>query len=106
MFIGYAFRRFAVFDKRWGKYGRRPVATSATERDYYALPGSSLEERLRLEREFAALENVVAPIFRRLDTEPPGTGPCPHPLRPLSTARRRPVHDVEGFRCRFCSQAR
>jgi hypothetical protein len=81
MFIGYPFRRFAAFDKQWGKYSRPPVATSATERNYYALPGSSIEDRLRLEREFAELENVVAPLFRRLGSLPQGQGP-------LSSAER------------------
>ncbi|MFN8629181.1 MAG: DUF4238 domain-containing protein [Chloroflexota bacterium] len=65
-------REVWVFDKLHGKYGRRPVASSAFSRDYYALPGATEDERLALEREFARLENLVAPLIRRLDSVPPG----------------------------------
>lgn len=72
MFANDAYGRCAVFDKKWGKYGRPPVASSAVERDYYVIPGSSPDERLRVEREFGKLENRVAPLFRRLERWPPG----------------------------------
>jgi hypothetical protein len=65
-------REVWVFVKRWGKYARRPVASSAVVRGYYALPGSTDDERLALEREFARLENLVAPVLRRLAATSPG----------------------------------
>ena len=65
-------REVWVFDKRWGKYARKPVASSAFSRDYYALPGATEDERLALEREFARLENLVAPLVRRLDAAQSG----------------------------------
>lgn len=75
LFIGLPYRRFHVFDKKWGKYGRPPVADSAVSRDYYALPGETDAERLRLEREFATLENQVAPIIKWLVGCVPGVVP-------------------------------
>jgi hypothetical protein len=71
-FVGLPFRRFHVFDKKWGKYGRPPVARSAFSRDYYLLPGETDEERLRLERQFALLEDQVAPLMKWLALRPPG----------------------------------
>ncbi len=71
-FIGLPFRRFHVFDKKWGKFGRPPVAKSAFSRDYYLLPGETDEERLRLERQFALLEDQVAPLMKRLALQHPG----------------------------------
>lgn len=65
-------REVWVFDKRWGKYARRPVASSAVARDYYALSGGTVDERLALERDFARLENLIAPLMRRLDAAAPG----------------------------------
>jgi len=65
-FIGLPFRRFLVFDKKWGKVGSRSVASSAVSRDHYLLPGESIDDRLRIERQFAALEDRVAPLIRRL----------------------------------------
>ncbi len=65
-------REVWVFDKLHGKYGRRPVASSAFSRDYYALPGATEEERLALERDFARLENLIAPLVRRLAAADPG----------------------------------
>ena len=65
-------REVWVFDKRWGKYARRPAASSAFSRDYYALPGATDGERLALEREFARIENLVARLVRRLADAPPG----------------------------------
>ena len=65
----------AVFDKQWGKFGRRPAASSARVLDYYLLPGAGPDERLGLEREFARLENIVAPLIARLDAAPPGRVP-------------------------------
>ena len=65
-------REVWVFDKRWGKYARRPVASSAVARDYYVLPGSTDDERLALERDFARLENLMAPLVRRLAAARPG----------------------------------
>lgn len=65
-FIGLPFRRFHVFDKKWGKFGRSPVAKSAFSRDYYLLPGETDEDRLRLERQFALLEDRVAPLMKWL----------------------------------------
>jgi hypothetical protein len=71
-FIGLPFRRFHVFDKQWGKFGRPPVAKPAFSRDYYLLPGETDEERLRLEREFALLEDQIAPLMKWLARRPPG----------------------------------
>jgi hypothetical protein len=65
-------REVAVFDKRWGKFGRRPAASSAHVRDYYLVPGASVDERLAVERDFARLENLVAPVMARLDQEARG----------------------------------
>jgi len=62
-FIGNpTYRRLAVFDKRWGKFARPPVATSAVYRDYYAVPGATPGKRLRVEDEFMRLEDQVAPM--------------------------------------------
>jgi hypothetical protein len=61
-----------LFDKRWGKYARRPAASTAYVRDYYLLPGETLDERLALEREFRDLETFIAPLFRALDAHPIG----------------------------------
>jgi Protein of unknown function (DUF4238) len=72
-FIGLPFRRFHVFDKQWGKFGRPPVAKSAFSRDYYLLPGETIEERLRLERQFALLEDQVAPLMKWLARQPLGS---------------------------------
>ncbi len=72
-FIGYPGRReFGVFDKKWGKFARRPVATSAVYLDYYAVPGATPDERLRVEDEFARLENQVAPLIVELANLPVG----------------------------------
>lgn len=71
-FIGLRYRRFLSYDKRYGKMGPRPVTTSATTRDYYTLRGDTDAARLRIEREFALLEDRVAPLIRRLATSPPG----------------------------------
>jgi hypothetical protein len=71
-FIGLPFRRFHVFDKKWGKYGRPPVAKSAFSRDYYLLPGETDVERLRLERQFALLEDQIAPLMKWLAVHPRG----------------------------------
>lgn len=71
-FIGLPFRRIHVFDKKWGKFGRPPVAKSAFSRDYYLLPAETNEDRLRLERQFALLEDRVAPLMKWLALQPPG----------------------------------
>jgi Protein of unknown function (DUF4238) len=71
-FIGLPFRRFHVYDKKWGKYGRPPVATSAVSQDYYLVPGATVEDRLTLERNFALLENEVAPLMNWLAQCIPG----------------------------------
>lgn len=68
-------RDLAVFDKQWGKFGRRPAALSARVLDYYLLPGATTDERLRLERDFARLENLIAPLIGRLDAVPSGIVP-------------------------------
>jgi hypothetical protein len=72
-FIGLPFRRFHVFDKKWGKFGGPPVDKSAFSRDYYLLPGEKDEDRLRLERQFALLEDRVAPLMKWLALQPPGS---------------------------------
>ena len=71
-FIGEPFRRFHVYDKKWGKFSIRPVATSATAEDYYLLPGATVDERLTLERQFALLEDRVAPLLKWLSWCEPG----------------------------------
>lgn len=71
-FIGEPFRRFHVYDKKWGKFSIRPVATSATVEDYYLLSGATVDERLTLERQFALLENRVAPVLKWLSKCEPG----------------------------------
>lgn len=68
-------REVGVFDKKWGKFGRAPAATSARVRDYYLVPGATPEQRLAAEREFARLENLVAPLIARLDEAQPGFVP-------------------------------
>lgn len=68
-------REVGVFDKKWGKFGRAPAATSARVRDYYLVPGATPEQRLAAEREFARLENLVAPLIARLDGAQPGPVP-------------------------------
>lgn len=68
-------REVGVFDKKWGKFGRAPAATSARVRDYYLVPGATPEQRLAVEREFAHLENLVAPLIARLDEAQPGPVP-------------------------------
>lgn len=50
-----------------GKFGRAPAATSVRVRDYHLVPGATPEHRLAAEREFARLENLVAP---QLSSEP------------------------------------
>ena len=69
-------RLVGVFDKKWGKFAQVPAATSARIRDYYLVPGATAEDRLAVEREFARLENLVAPLITRLDDAPPGPVPC------------------------------
>lgn len=71
-FIGLPFRRFHEFDKMWGKYGFRPVASAGVARDYYGLPGATRDDRVRLERSFADLESRIAPVIRALADAPPG----------------------------------
>jgi hypothetical protein len=71
-FIGEPFRRFHVYDKKWGKFAIRPVATSATAEDYYLLAGATVLERLTLERQFALLEDRVAPVLKWLSRCEPG----------------------------------
>lgn len=65
-------REVAVFDKKFGKFGLRPAASSARALDYYLVPGASADERLSVEREFARLENLIAPLIARLDAADPG----------------------------------
>jgi hypothetical protein len=70
-----------LFDKRWGKFARIPAASTAYVRDYYLLPGQSLDDRLALEREFRDLETFIAPIFRWLDAHPIGPIEIPEDAR-------------------------
>lgn len=78
-FSGYRFRRFAVFDKQFGKFAFVPVKTSARISNYYDLPGRTPEERLRFENQFQVIENEIAPILRRLISLPEGLVRVPAP---------------------------
>lgn len=71
-FTPYRKARLAIFDKRWGKYAIQAVAISARRSEYYNLSGRTDDQRLFLERQFALLENVIAPFFRAMVGFVPG----------------------------------
>jgi hypothetical protein len=60
-----------LFDKRTGKFARRPAKRSAVVRDYYDLPDRP--ERRELELAFSKVEGYVAPLLRQLATAAVGT---------------------------------
>jgi hypothetical protein len=72
MFAGGKRRELGVFDKKWGKVGLVPAASTARVRGYYLIPGATAVDRLRVESDFARLEDLVAPVIRWLDESPPG----------------------------------
>jgi hypothetical protein len=68
----YKGRELALFDKRYGNFRRRAIKQTAVFDFYYEVPGETLEERMRLEDQFARLESDIAPMLLYLAGLPIG----------------------------------